>query len=353
MNGTRSRVASVSTAASQRCENGDGVERGGKEDKDREENEGENWKIAGKSKRAKVICKGGLQSCGQRFADNEQFIMCDMCRDCFHPKCQGVSDDAAGAHKEYDLIWLCTGCKPKFLEAVDVGKKMSARIDQVEKNILTAIKDNNLNKEIGQVFESKIQQMEKTVVEQIKEQHAKTDEKLKEQKEVVQSVPRFSEELKKSAHELKEIMKKKDDKEMRGKNVLLHNIPECQAKHPEERKEYDLASFRNVATALLGEAEADNIEVVNIIRLGKKQEGVGVPKPRLMLIKLKNMENVNKLMKKRTQLREVGFSNIYITRDLSVEGREEQRKLREELNRRGKDKYQIFRGKIVPRQQNA
>ena len=237
-------------------------------------------------------------------------------------------------------------------EQRETGKRVVSRMDQVEKNILSAVKDDNSNKEIGQLVESKIQNMEKAVVEQIKEQHAKTDEKLKEQKEAVQAVPRFSEELKKSAHELKEIMKKKDD-EVRAKNVLLHNIPECQAKQAEERKDYDLASFKNVVAALFNNDEADNMEVVNIIRLGKKQEGPGMSKPRLMLIKLKDKENVNKLMKKRTRLREVGFPNIYLTRDLSMEERSEQRKLREELNKKGKDEYQIFRGKIVPRQHNT
>ena len=33
-------------------------------EKESEGDQRENWKIAGKSKKAKVICKGGLQSCG-------------------------------------------------------------------------------------------------------------------------------------------------------------------------------------------------------------------------------------------------------------------------------------------------
>ena len=53
--------------------------------------------------------------------------------------------------------------------------------------------------------------------------------------------------------------------------------------------------------------------------------------------------------KHRTILRDVGFSNIYFTKDLSFEERLEQKKLREELNSKGKDTNKIFRGKVIPR----
>ena len=85
--------------------------------------------------------------------------------------------------------------------------------------------------------------------------------------------------------------------------------------------------------------------------MGNKQEGSEVPKPRLMLIKLRNKDNVDKLIRERTRLRDVGFPNIYLTRDLSVEERLEQRKLRDELNKKGKDAYKIFQGKFVPRKE--
>ena len=231
-----------------------------------------------------------------------------------------------------------------------ISQQVGTRLDQIEKNILSAIKDSKSNKDVGKLVETKILKMEQAVVEQIKEHHAKTDETLKEQKEAVQAVPKFSEELKKSAHELKEIMRNKDDRELRGKNVLLHNIPECESANPEERKDYDYASFQNVTTALLGEAGAADVEVVNVIRLGKRPEGPEASKPRLMLVKMKDRESVNQLIRRRTKLREVGFPNIYLTKDLTVEERLEQKKLRDELNKKGKDVYQIFRGKIVPRQ---
>ena len=283
MTGTRTRATSVSTAPTvpeRGVASGGSGERPGDDGKaDREDKDGGNRKGTGKSQKPRTLpkkgatCKGGPQRLGCDLklqpTDIELFIECDMCKSCYHPQCQGLSDDAYNAHSEHNFIWLCTECEPKFFEAVDIGRRIEARIDKVEKNILSAVKGNKPNEEIGQMFENKMQSMEKSVVDQIKEQHAKTEQKLKEQEEAVQAVPRVSEELRNSAHEIKEIMRRKDDKDMREKNVLLHNIPECGSQNPEERKDYDLASFQNVVSALFNRAEADDMEVVNVIRWEK------------------------------------------------------------------------------------
>lgn len=71
-----------------------------------------------------------------------------------------------------------------------------------------------------------------------------------------------------------------------------------------------------------------------------------------MLVSLKKKEDVDMLMKERRNLTKVGFSNVYLTRDLPPGEREEQRKLREELQRKGKDTHRIFRGKVVLRHQS-
>ena len=70
-----------------------------------------------------------------------------------------------------------------------------------------------------------------------------------------------------------------------------------------------------------------------------------------MLVGVKTTEEVDTLISKRLfNLPHVGLSNIYVTRDLSPEETEEQKKLREELSKKGKDTYRIYRGKVVPRQ---
>ena len=68
-----------------------------------------------------------------------------------------------------------------------------------------------------------------------------------------------------------------------------------------------------------------------------------------MMIKLKRKEDADLMFSLRLRLKHVGFSNIYLTRDLPPEEREAQKELRAEWTRKGKDTHQIFRGKVVPR----
>ena len=224
-----------------------------------------------------------------------------------------------------------------------------ARIEEAEKKIMAALKESKHQDDMGKRLESKIKGMEKIVSDQIKEQQSRVEASLKVQSEAVQAMPKYTDELKKSAIEIKKLVESKEDKERRQRNVLLHNIPECQSTNADERKNYDHASFQNVVAALFEDSEMTNMETLGVIRLGKKAEEDGANKPRLMLVKLKKKENVDKLIKRRTMLRDVGFSNIYLTRDLPMEERLEQKKLREELIRKGKQEHKIFRGRVVRR----
>ena len=119
----------------------------------------------------------------------------------------------------------------------------------------------------------------------------------------------------------------------------------------EVRVAHDTEVFEKVVGALLG--KQDEVQVEKIYRLGKRPEGSGrgnpQQKPRLMLVRVKNKEQVDVLIKRRTQLKDKGFPNVYLTRDLSHEEREVQKKLRAELEAKGKDTHVIFQGKVIRR----
>ena len=278
--------------------------------------------------------------------------MCDGCKSWFHPKCQGLSVEAFRALSKYDFLWLCISCKPKVMAILDVGMNLESRIEKAEKRILESLSETQATNQFHTQLKDKILKMEKSV-NQIKEQQTKMETSMKEQREAVQAVPRCTEELKNSAHEIKRFVVSQD-KEDRECNIILHNIPESTSQDPSVRKKHDSDSFHGVVAALLG-SEA-KVEITQIFRLGKKltppeQAGATVAeqKPRLMMIKLKDREKVNQLIKRRTLLKEAGYSNVYLTKDLSPEERAAQKKLREELRLKGKETYRIFRGKVVPR----
>ena len=223
------------------------------------------------------------------------------------------------------------------------------RIDTVEKK-LGALEAASSKSEHDTELENKINSMEKAVIGKIREQHVEVEKTLKAHDDVVQSIPKLQDEIKKSTRELKKIVEKKEEKESRELNIIIHNIPESRSQEPADRKKYDTNSFRNIVHALFG--EDTSMEVEKVYRLGKKiettEEG-GDTKPRLMLVRLKKKEEVDALLKKRWDLSKVGFSNIYLTQDLTPEEREVQRKLRDELREKGRETHRIFRGRVVPR----
>ena len=66
---------------------------------------------------------------------------------------------------------------------------------------------------------------------------------------------------------------------------------------------------------------------------------------------LKKADDVDILLKKRFQLKDLGYPNIYLTKDFSKEECENQWKLIEEVHKKGKDYHRIFQGCLVPREE--
>lgn len=271
----------------------------------------------------KFICEGGHgKKCGKTLGKRETSIQCEGCEEWFHPNCQGLSMDAFKAIGLHNLFWVCQTCQRNFKDARNLDRVV-ARVEQAEKNIIETITRDSNKTVAERDLEGKIASMETKVVE-----------KLSEQK---QAIIQSSDTIKKAMKENKE------DREM---NIIIHNVPESDAPEAEVRKESDLFQFQEMARALCGEDV--HIEVEKAFRLGKKEGSV---KPRLLLVRLKKMAQLESLYRKRFKLTDVGFKNRYITRDLTPEERTKQKELREELKAKGKDTHKIFRNKVVPRGQ--
>ena len=315
--------------------------------------EGGEFIKVGKPRKVRYTCRGGPNKvCGSILSGKDDSIMCDSCKQWYHPKCQGLAQDAFKMLSKYELLWLCSSCKPSVMSMLELGKHLEARIETAEKKIIEALDKVRPSTELGKKVDEKMANMERVVVEKIKEQKVKVTSSLEEQKEMVKIVPKATAEIKRKTDELREYMEKKDDKLAREVNVLVHNLPESDAEEGEQRKEQDISKFQNMVRALIGDSLS--VEPVKVFRLGKKRENrderdATPPKPRLMLVKLTSKEHVEILIKNRQKLREAGFPNIYLTRDLPPEEREKQRRLRQELADKGKDSHRIFQGRVVPR----
>ena len=342
------------------------------------------WSPATGRSKKKLTCKGGKKVCGLPLSGTD-CIRCDGCKHWFHPKCQELSVEAFAAISKYEFLWLCMDCKPDLMAILGAGKYLETRIADAERKIIESVNEAKCSSDFQRNIESRIEMIEKTFAEikeqqtrvessiqeqkaavqempkvsqdlrksfaEIKEQQIRVESSIQEQKVAVQEMPKVSQDLQSSAAQLKKFVESKE-KEDRGANLILHNIPESKSVDIDVRKKYDTDSFYNVAAALLGDTSA--VEVDQVIRLGKKGEVPNSntdtePKPRLMLIKLKRKECVDDLIKRRTKLKDVGFPNVYLTRDLSPEERAKHKSLRDELEQKGRSTHVIFRGRVVPR----
>ena len=92
---------------------------------------------------------------------------------------------------------------------LEVGMSLEMRIDKAEKRILESLSESQVSNQFHIQLKDKIQQMEKSV-NQVNEQQTKMESAMKEQKEAVQDVLSYTEELKNSVHEIKRLVVSQD-----------------------------------------------------------------------------------------------------------------------------------------------
>ena len=292
----------------------------------------------GKTKKQKFICSGGMKTCGVKIATGDDSVMCDLCHKWFHPRCQGLSTESFSALSRHceDFLWLCMSCKPNLRTITQLGSDVEKQLELVQKNILQALEKSRANSTVERNIENKISSLEAKLCNEIRDKQTKLEASMNKHESCTKDIKR--------------LFQNNHEKERRERNIILHNIVESKSDNPQERQDHDKEVFMKVTAALTGNSDVD---VEKIIRLGKKRgttEDGGVPRPRLMLIRLKEKDDVDALIKQRTKLRDRGFPNVYLTYDLTPEEREEQKKLRKELEEKGKETHMIFRGRIIKRQ---
>ena len=279
------------------------------------------WKKAGRkgktAKEVRNICKGGDDTCNQAFKEGELSIECDGCKNWYHPECQGLTRGAFDAITEHELFWLCILCRKHFSEAQSFKTHVKKELSETETRI-------------GRKVEEVKVLVEKVIDAKVNEGMKKVEVRIGE-----------------SSTALKKVVQ--EQYLDRSKNLILHNLPESLSEDPKARKEHDMTEIGKLVGALGG---SENVKVTECFRLYRRKdanEGEVDTRPRLLMVKLGKEAEAEFLLRKRFELREAGYPNVYISKDMSRDEREKQRKLREELAKVGRDKHKIFRGRVVPR----
>ena len=113
MNARSSRIASTSSAPKMST-NAEGASQPTEEDEGQTDDSSDydggvviqGFSPCGKTKKHKFICSGGVKDCGTKISSGEDSVMCNMCWQWFHPKCQGLSTEAFRALSRFSRLYM-------------------------------------------------------------------------------------------------------------------------------------------------------------------------------------------------------------------------------------------------------
>ena len=124
------------------------------------------------------------------------------------------------------------------------------------------------------------------------------------------------------------------DKLRRRTSVVVYGLRKSSSSTPDKRKSEDKSKIEE----LLKLISCDDVEIVNLIRLGKRIEGESEPaRPRPLKLVLKNenqQSNLLKLAKNLRMMKEGGWSAVFIHRDMTPKEREARKLLVESMKQR-------------------
>ena len=140
----------------------------------------------------------------------------------------------------------------------------------------------------------------------------------------------------------------KIDQEKRRKNLIIFNISEPEDLEPGAREENDRTFCENMFVEKLN---VDNVKIKKVIRIGKKRENSGRPRPLLVWLEqdhepwviLKNARKLNDVADAR-------FKKIRIAKDLTQKQQQVENELYSKLRRnreQGEDGWYINRGRLI------
>ena len=301
-------------------------------------------------------------SCKKNAAKNA--IECDRCSNWEHKTCAHVSDDMYGLINKVpeNIKFFCTPCCAVISTILEVNTKFNnldgkfcknlediqTRLsDQIKALELKLKKFEVVDKITDQIkkLESKMQgfKMANQLSDQIKEMEAKLHKPIEQHLKSLEKVSKQSNLF--TMDTASKVVDEYRDMERRKWNLIVFNVPEPQCIEFSERKAKD----REMFDALVEDIGAGPVDVIDVVRLGAKSSN----KLRPLRVQFNNLGHRKSVLANAKKLRDSSsdvFKGIYINPDLSVKDRQEQRKLRAELNRRkenGETNIFIRRGRIV------
>lgn len=275
------------------------------------------------------------QKCKTNFTqDTDRIIQCEYCENCFCSVCLGLTPEQYDVFTNPSLHWFCPTCEDKVMKNIRTDREIETRCAAFLQAMESRV--DRLENEIKKKVDS--DDVKKIVKETIKETEIVTDQA--ELAEIKQTFNKQVSELRESG--------------IREKDVIIHQVKECQDKDGTTRKNRYTDYVKSLAAFL--EVE-DN--VVSVTRLGKRPDKTDSmdakeePKPRPMKVVWTDIDSKRAFMKSLSRLKHFNENSphfcISISHDMTKEERENYKKkyleakAKNDENTSGKFRY-IVRG---------
>ena len=316
-------------------------------------------------------------SCLKAVLKQESGVMCEICNNWYHCRCQGIDDQLYSILKQYaELHWFCKGCQAGADKLLALLTRMQTKVDQLEGELARTQSDirsemtnaiQQLKTDLAKV-NHRCDEYEKKVEEYKTELNDVIAEKLPDMvadinnentpswseivaKEVDLRMSSVSAEVATLQEQTKTMQQDKHEQEemdRRKTNLIMHGMEE--GSDVNGAKEED----ENNITEILHVIGCDDVSVESVTRLGRKSDEEGA-KPRPIKLVLASESQKDKVLRKSKNLRSQTnnrFTAVFMHQDLTPLQRERRRSLLQELkNRRdqGETNLILRNWKIVSR----
>ena len=296
------------------------------------------------SQRSRVVDSNidiSCNECEEPCLEDDKFkISCDACKKWYHKGCTNIKNSE----------WKLLISNPNILYSCDncLTRKGNEVSDMRE--IKELLKENLAEtKRFMNNLEEKIYQNVDKIIEEKIGKHTKTQEKLETMMKEVKDV-----EINlgtKIRDEVKQHLDHENLKESKKNNLIILRLPEQETEDPTEELEKDEAEIKKIFDKTNPELRAEMEKVLQenkIKRLGRKNNDKTKPRP--IKVILPDIEMKRQIFRGCKHLRDSAFKNISIQNDLTIEEREANFKLRQQVRER-KEKGEevcIFKGQIIP-----
>ena len=226
------------------------------------------------------------------------------------------------------IQYICLSCR----------KDESDKVDPRDVVVRDAVAQNAAKLEVVGHYVDLLQQQSRTIMDYMKTS-SKTDSSIR-------------------LHVTEAISDQKD-REDRKNNIILYNIPECDAKATAGVVEAEtIQNVKNVFNYVEPGVDTTGLNGKNVIRLGKPRtpsEEYPNPRPRPIKVILRNPQEVSLLRNNARKLKDNnGLNHVGISADKTWKEREEEREVRQEYNKRkheDKEDVIIYNNKVILRSQ--